>query len=311
MKNKTPLILGSIFLLLVVFFIVTSIKSPEKVKGTYSLFEDEKPSIDKIELMKVGKEHIVLEEQNGIWNITKPFKYKANEPDVSDILIAISNIHVDGIISNRVEAWEQFNVTDSTGTVLKAYSKGNIILDAIVGKSSTQLGHTYARMAGSNETVLWRGPYAMTVKRSASEWRDKSIYSFNEGDIIALKAIEEGKTRELALADSIWIYTENGKEKPVSQDNVKQLVSLIASLNADGFADEYDMGNITGRDTDTRVTFTVRNGDSHIFDVWTPTEKDPNKRYLIRKENGDVIFRFYTYRGSQLVIDYEKIKAEE
>ncbi len=180
-------------------------------------------------------------------------------------------------------------MTDSTGIALKAYSEDKIIIDVIIGETSTDFGHTYVRANGSNDTVIWRGPFNILLKRKADEWRDKTIYSFNADDIINFKAVQGGQTRELAFADSIWVYDENNKVKPIDQDNTKELISLIASLKCDAFADEEDIGRMAGKDPDTRMSFTVRNGDIHVFDVWSPAEKAKNKRYLVRKENGEVI----------------------
>ncbi|MBT4482810.1 MAG: hypothetical protein HOC71_03930, partial [Candidatus Latescibacteria bacterium] len=82
MKNKTPLILGSIFILLVIVFLITSYNPPDKSKGATQLFDGDKPTIDKIELMSMRNGHIVVEKINDVWDITVPFKYKASDIDV-------------------------------------------------------------------------------------------------------------------------------------------------------------------------------------------------------------------------------------
>ena len=72
MKNKTPLILGGVFIVLVVIFLATSINPPEKSEGAQPLFEGERPDIDKLEMSSKNHGTIVVEEQNGVWNITSP-----------------------------------------------------------------------------------------------------------------------------------------------------------------------------------------------------------------------------------------------
>ena len=57
MKNKTPLILGGIFILLVIVFLITSVNPPEKSKGATQLFEGDKPTIDKIEFISKQNGH--------------------------------------------------------------------------------------------------------------------------------------------------------------------------------------------------------------------------------------------------------------
>jgi len=310
MKNKTPLILGGVFLLLIIVFLATSINPPEKSKGADLLFGNERPDIDKLEFNSVKNGTIAIEDINGVWTITKPIEYKASESAVMQTINTLYNILVDGVVSDRKESHAKFEVGDSTGTSLKVYSGGQVILDAIVGKHSIDLNHTYARLTGKNEIYLWRGMLKSHVDRIPNDWRDKTIYSFNAEDLLSLKAVSGTTTKELTLADSLWVYKENGTEMPVVQKNVKDLVNLIALMHCDAFADEHDIPRVAGNEADTRVSFTVRNGDTHTFDVWSPGESDAG-RYLVRKENGDEVFRFYRYRGSQIIIDYEKIKAGE
>ncbi len=309
MKNKSTVILGIIFLVLVVVYLVTSLHPREVTKGAVPLFDKLEPDIDKIEFDSVRRGHIVLEKQNGTWFITEPFEYKAYDTDVNGMLQIVFATQVDGIVSSMGETHDQFSVGDSTGTSFKLYSADNILLDSIVGKQSTEIGHTYARRRDSNEIELWRGMLSQEVIKDAEAWRDKTIYSYNMNDIISIEAVEAGQTRKLALPDSIWNYTENGMDKSVDQNSVRSLASLIAGLKCDAFASGNDIPRAASKNPDVRVTFTVRNGDSLSFDVWKPDNDSP--RYLVRKENGDILYSFYDSLGSLLVIDYEKFKLNE
>lgn len=310
MKNKTTMIYGAIFVLLVLIFMVTSYNPREVTKGAVALFEGVKPIVDKIEIESAKNGKVVLEKRNNIWWITVPFEYKASNVTVEQTITVMLGLKQDGVISTREETREQVKVDESNGISFKVYSSGNIIMDAIVGKFTVDLSHTYARMAGSDEIVLWRGLFSRQIDREPSDWRDKGIYSFNPDDIMSI-TITEGKTiRAFDLSDSTWIYTENGKEKEIDPAKVKRSVNLIASLKCDTFADENDIPRVAEKDSDTLVSFTVRNGDTHSFDIWTPGEND-NNRYLVREVDGAVLFRFYKYRGEQLVMKYDDIKPDD
>jgi len=309
MKNKTSLIMGGIFLLLVVLFVVTSMNPRERSKGAEPLFEGDKPNITRLEFESVKRGRLVIEERNGVWNISEPVEYKASEDAVQQTLNALKNVAIDGVISKRVDARDKYEVSDSLGTHLKAFAGGELVLDVIVGKNTVDLNHTYARLTDSDDIVLWRGLLTSHVNRSVDDWRDKTIYSFNPDDILEIRSVSADTTKVLAMQDTVWVYTENGTEKPVDQDSVGNLVSLIASLRCDAFADENDIPRVAENEADTSVSFKVRNGDVHTFDVWSPGENDSG-RYLIRKKDGSEVFRFYRYRGSQLVIDYDRLKAD-
>ena len=306
MKNKSTMILGAVFLLLVVIYLLTSLNPREVTKGATLLFEGVRPDIDKVEFNSVKRGHIVLEKKNGLWFLTEPFEYKAYDSDVETMISQLLETLDDGVVSSRVDAQDEYSVGDSTGTLVKVYSAGELLLDAVVGRQSRDIGHTYARIAGSNDIRLWRGMFSQEVIKEADGWRDKMLFSFNRDDIITVEATEGNDTRILAFPDSMWVYTENGEEKPVDHNKVSSFVGLIAELKCDAFASGDDIPRAASKEPDVKVTFTVRNGDRHSFNVWRPDED--NTRYLVRKENGDILYRFYSYRGSQLPIDYEKLK---
>ena len=310
MKNKTTMIFGAIFVLLVLIFLLTSYNPREESTGAVALFDGVKPIVDKIEIVSANKGTVVLEKRNSIWWITVPFEYKASNVTVEQTITGLLGLKQDGVISTRQETREEVEVDESNGISLKVYSSGNIVLDAIVGKHTVDLSHTYARMADSDEIVLWRGLFSRQIDREASDWRDKAIYSFNPDDIMSITITEGKTTRAFALSDSLWTYTENGKGKEIDQDKVMKSVNLIASLSCDTFADENDIPRVAEKDSDTLVSFTVRNGDTHSFNVWSPGEDD-NNRYLVREVDGDVLFRFYKYRGEQIVMKYDDIKPDE
>jgi hypothetical protein len=311
MKNKSTIILGVTFLVLVVIYLFTSLNPREVTRGAAPLFEGEKPDIDKIEINSIIRGHIVLEKQNGLWYLKEPFEYKAYDAGVRTMLTMLVDTVVDGVVSSNVDAHEQYLVSDSTGTSFKAYSVGELLLDVIIGTHSRNIGQGYARRAGSNDIELWRGMITQEVIREADEWRDREIYSYNEDDIINVEAVEADQTRTLALSDTVWAYTENGAEKTVDQNKVKSFARLLAKLQCDALASAEDINKVISKDPEIKVTFTVRNGNKLSFDLWKPDEEDRNKRYFLRKENGDLLYRFYPFRGTQLCIDYEILKPAE
>jgi hypothetical protein len=120
MKNKTTLILGGVFLLLVVVFLFTSLNPKEVTKGATPLFGSEKPVFDKIELRNPKTETVVLEKQGDSWSITKPVQYKANKPSIDQLLEALGNTMIDGVISSDPGEQQRLGVADSAGVNLIA-----------------------------------------------------------------------------------------------------------------------------------------------------------------------------------------------
>ncbi|MHB9030822.1 MAG: DUF4340 domain-containing protein, partial [Candidatus Latescibacterota bacterium] len=238
MKNKTTLILGGVFLLLIVIYFAAVFRPEEVTQGATPLFKGKAPDIDKLEITNPKGEYVTLEKQNEIWNITKPFSYKASVEVMQQVMEGLQNTLVDGIVSTSPDAQKQFGVEDSTAINLKAYSDGKVVLDALIGRFTPELSHTYVRMRDSKDITLWRGIFSRTVNREVDEWRDRTIFSFNEGDVTSIKAADGKNTRQLTLADSTWTYTENGKQLPVDQAKAKELVAMMAARSCDAFAAE-------------------------------------------------------------------------
>ena len=310
MKNKPTLILGGVFLLLVVIYFAAVFRPKEVTQGAVPLFKGTMPDINKLEIVNPKGENITLEKTNEVWNITKPFSYKASVEVMQQVIEGLQNTLVDGVVSTSADAQKEFGVEDSTAVNLKAYSGGKVVLDALIGRFTPDLGHTYVRMKDSRDITIWRGIFSRTVNRDLDEWRDRTIYNFNAEDITSIKAADGKNIRQLTLADSTWSYSENGKQLPVDQAKAKELVAMVAGLSCDAFASDDDIPRAGSTPPDTKVSFTVRNGDTHTFDLWTPKQESDNSRFLVRTVKGDILFRFYEYRGSNLKLDYSKLKPQ-
>ncbi len=307
MKNKTPLILGGAFLLLLVIFFVTSFHPREKTRGAEPLFKGEKPAIDKIEVINPRGESVTLEKQNDVWNITKPIVYKASAQVIDEVLNGLQEVMVDGVVTSDVSQQKAFGVVDSTAANIRMYSKGKTVLDVLIGRFTPDLSHTYMRDRGSKDITMWRGIFPRMINRELDNWRDRAIFSFNPEDVVSLKAVSGKTTRQLTLTDSTWTFTENGKVLPIEQPMAKQMAGMIGNLSCDAFASEDDIPRAASTAPDTQVSFTVRNGDTHSFELWSPGPQD-NGRYLVRTPGMQMLFRFMDFRGSFLALSYDKVK---
>lgn len=309
MKNKTPLILGGVFLALVALYFATSFRPKEVTQGATPVFKDGVPNIDKIEVVNPKGENVTLEKQNEVWNITSPFTYKADPEVIKQVMETLRDTLVDEIVSSSEDRQAHFGVVDSTAIGLKISGGGKVVLDALIGRFTPDLSHTYVRMRDSKDIALWRGVMSRIFNRNLDNWRDRTIFSFNPEDITSIKVSDGRVTNQLSVSDTTWVFTENGKEMPIDQTRAKQIVGLIATLTSDSFGSDEDIPRAGSTQPDTKVSFTVRNGDTHSFDLWSPRSEEDKGRYLVRTEKGDILFRFYELRGSNLKVSYDKLKA--
>jgi hypothetical protein len=189
------------------------------------------------------------------------------------------------------------------------YAGGSMVLDAIIGRINDDYSHTFARFADSDETALWRGTIAVQFNKEPDEWRDKGIFSLNSGNIteIAVTGADIGRT--LTFDGINWSYTDADGDKPVDQTKVKNLVTLIATLKCDSFGTAEERAVTESEEPKASVGVTMNDGRAVRFSIWATGEND--SRYLLKTDDSDLVFGFYKYRGEQLLVDYERLKAEE
>lgn len=307
MKNKNTLVLGGVFLLLVIVYFATSFRPREVSRGAVSLFAGAVPDIDKIEVNVPRHDDITIEKEGEVWNITKPLRYKASPEVIQEVFSRLGETMIDGVVSSNPAERERFGVSDSSAAHLRMYDGGKVVLDMFIGKHTPDVSHIYARMAGSDDIVMLRGLSGRIAIRELDGWRDRTIYSVNEGDVTSVTVTAGGIVRRLTLADSLWTYTENGKSRPVDQAKTWQAVKIIASLTGEAFAMAEDIPRAGSNPPDARVTFTVRNGDTNAFELWSPRPDDASGVYLVRSAKGDQLYRFSRQHGDILVLDYRYI----
>ncbi len=307
-KNTSTLILAAVFLVLAVVYFATSYRPPEVSLGASLLFEGQKPDIDRIEMTTPDHIQILLTRKNGLWFMEKPFEFKADDRSINNLITEIQDVYIDGVISNRQEAQREFQV-DSTGVGLKIFSAGNVLYDGVIGMHSQEIGHFYARRAGLKDIEIWRGMLSQDIRRSPNEWRDRTIFSINQDDVLKIEAVEGKNKSVLQFENSVWVYTENGVQKPVDNTRVRSVVGIISNLSAEDFANEEDIQQVVTRNYDMAVTLTVRNGDVLTYHLWKPTET--YIRWLLRKENGDLLYKFYDTYGNLLSLRYEDLQQPQ
>ena len=306
MKNKTPLIMGGIFVVLLVVYLATSLNPPERTRGAQPFF-DNPPNMTRLEVIKPDGSRIVIEEQNGLWNITEPIEYPASLPMVHAMITTLREAVIDDIVSDNLDRFPEFGIGDDIGTVLNVYNGDELVLDVVVGKHATHMGHTYVRRSGSDEVMLWRGLYSEISMRGVDDWRDRTIFSYNPEDIMSITTVQDGVSRTLAYEDTTWVFTEDGETIMAERYKAYAIAQRFATLLCDGFPNGADSTRVAQAAPDATTSFRVRNGDVIEIEIWVPGENDGG-RHLIRDVAKDRIFRFSRYGGDRLVLNRSQIE---
>ncbi|MBM2839700.1 MAG: hypothetical protein HW412_228 [Bacteroidetes bacterium] len=195
------------------------------------LVDYDSTAVDKLEISSPTG-NVVLEKQAGIWMLTSPIKYKADEPSVTSAVGKGRKIGLTSLISTNPEKQHLFQV-DSSGTLVKVYEKGTLKSSFHIGKAGSSFTETYVRLDGSNDVHLAGEVLSSYFSKQPKEWRDKTVFKIDEGAIKSVRFQYGDTTFSLTLQDSLWRIDKDS----VNQSVVKPLLSALANIQTDEFVD--------------------------------------------------------------------------
>jgi len=195
------------------------------------LVDYDSTAVDKLEIDSPTG-NVVLEKQAGIWRVTSPMSYKADENAVTSAVGKGRKIELSSLVSTNPGNQHLFQV-DSSGTWVKIYEKGAIKASFHVGKASSSYTETYVRLDGSQDVQLANEVLSSSFSKPVKDWRDKTIFKMDEGNIKGVTFQYGDTTFTIALQDSMWRIQKDS----ANQSAVKPLLGALANLQADDFID--------------------------------------------------------------------------
>lgn len=203
-------------------------------------------SINSILIYPQAENHAELKLTNtgaGKWQIQKgDIQARADSNSVKNLLLNITRLKSQQLVSNDKNNWKDFSVNDSLGTRVKILDKENEPLaDVVIGRFSfnqnTRKGSTYVRIYGEDEVYSVEGFLSMSINQKFDQWRIKTIVSGRHENW--------NKLTFQYPADTGFVLTkENNKWKADTAmcDSVKtgQYLSRLANLSNSNFIDDFD-----------------------------------------------------------------------
>lgn len=195
------------------------------------LVDYDSTAVDKLELITPSKT-VVLEKQAGVWMLTSPINYRADQASVTSAVGRGRRIELKSLVSTNPENQKLFQV-DSTGTLVKVYANGALKAAFVVGKPSTTYTENYVRLNGSNNVQLTNEVISSYFNKQPKDWRDKTVFKTEESNIKNVTFQYGDTTFALSMQDSLWRV---GRDS-ANQTAVKPLLTALASIQADDFID--------------------------------------------------------------------------
>ena len=246
--NKKNLGYIVILVFLVIIFII--IKTHDKTEKRISFFNVDSIQISAIEIFNTTDTLKLVKTENE-WMIDYPVKYPTTQRKITEIFDKVIKAECSNIPVTELESsFAKYNVTDSLGTTVIFYdNKDNVIIDAIIGKSSNY-NYSHARKRDDSKVYQLNTNISYSINPTLSTWRKKEITELEETDISKITVQFVDREYSIVPTDSLWQFTENDTLfsindgntafRLVINDSKKMMVSSFIDNEFENFQDKFE-----------------------------------------------------------------------
>lgn len=313
MKTKTTVILFGLFIILLVFVYLfegpLSEQARKKAKGVPVMFPGfAKDAAAKIAVKSAGKE-VVLEKKADAWLINGTDGFTADPRAVTTALETIAGFKRENIASKNPDKQNIFEVTPDKGIEVKVFDAGDTVLAHFyIGKTGPDFFSNYVRKEGSNE-VLQVAAITSTFDKTVENWRDKTIFNFPSDMATRLSLKTAGEEIVLEKNDKDEWRMVKPEEAKVKQEVVNTMITTLSSLNALGFAEDYDTAKY-GIDK-PQLTATIILKDQIEQKLHIGKKNEEKAQYYAKSEAKKTIFLIGKYQFDTINKTVKDLKEEE
>ena len=246
-----------IILLVILGGIYLITKLTEKEDRT---FRSEMVTIDSADVTKIvilpklgsdGQE-VIITKTGYEWKLESEGKsYKADPLSIKNVLAELMRMKSERVAAVDESKWNEYEVSDSTGTRIQLFKNKKMITDLYVGKFdySQPKGHqnpyqqnrgkmsTYVRPAEDMEVYVVDGFIKMSIQPNVNAYRDKTLFASNKDDLTKI-------TFNYSTYDNFVLSKEEGKWflNGVPTDSIKTAgyLNKLARVTSSNFIDEVE-----------------------------------------------------------------------
>lgn len=167
---------------------------------------------------------------------------------IKSLMAAVAQLKPERIVSRKKDKWRQYNVDDSTSTLVSFLDEKNELLSLKVGNEAN--GITYVRIADEEEIYAMSGSLQEQFNKSFNDWRDPSFIHLQKEKLVSINFQYP--------ADSGFVIEKKGKEwfienSKIDSVQLKNYLDKISIKEHTVFADKFKPSGNPG------VTITFRN----------------------------------------------------
>jgi len=235
MKVKTLLILTAILAILVLSIIYVEKREERKEKFEGKLLTYNSSDINKVEL-KRGSETIVFEKKDDSWEITTPFKTKADKYTVDRLVEDFSDLKIERKVEENSRDLKKYGL-EPPQRILKLWKKDGSSVSVYVGIENPIDGALYAKKPEENIVYLIPSFLKSGLDKTLFDFRNKKIFEFEKDKVNRIIWESEGKRWNAYKKEDEW-YLDEPVKALADKGKIDDLLYSITGAEAKGFAVE-------------------------------------------------------------------------
>jgi hypothetical protein len=197
-KKKNNLVLLIVFAILLIAVGANQLIKSSKGERSFrkDIIEMQANEINKISIYpkNSGNRNVDLYREDSIWKLKFDGKmFAADQEMINSIVEELVFITPERLVANKRDLWGEYDITDTAGTKIMVYGKGNEKTQLTIGRFSynqtTRKPSSYIRIDNEKEVYAVEGYLGMTFSREINNLRDKNIFRCNQNDLSQIELV--------------------------------------------------------------------------------------------------------------------------
>lgn len=219
--------------------------------------------VNRVELKKKDGADLVVQKQDGTWQITSPDKLRADDSAVSGMISSLSSLSSDRLVENNADNVSQFGLT-SPALEVDVSAKDNTH-KLLIGDDTPTGSGSYAKLENDPRVFTIASYTKSNIDKSVNDLRDKRLLTAEPDKVSRVNLNANGQQLEFGRNKDQWQIL---KPKPLRADSfaVDELVRKLSDAKMDLTSDDQKKAAsafASGKPVAT-ATLTTDSGDQQL-----------------------------------------------
>ena len=242
--NKNKYLLIAFVLLLFFLFWKQFMASDNSRNFKEILVKLDTATVTKISVISKNNEFdtIIFTKSSDKWEVSNGvIDDDANQSTVKGMLSAVANMKPQRLVAKGKDKWNQYEVSDSTGTKAQFFDGTDLIANLVVGKfnfqQNTRAMSTFVRLSDDSETYAVEGMLSSSFSQNFNDFRDKTFLNTDKNNLTSLRFDYQGDSSfVLTKIDEKWQVHGNVADSIAVDDYLNGIRNLTQRDFADNFS---------------------------------------------------------------------------